>query len=89
MGRCSTLSCVEHVQLTILEECWRLSFAHSLVPKLTPSGAISTNTSTTTTPTGATPAVTPKAPSPPKIVDGARPQDASSAMTSRTYSGLA
>ena len=27
--------CVERVQLTILEECWRPSFARSLVPKMT------------------------------------------------------
>ena len=27
--------CVERLQLTILEECWRPAFARSLVPKMT------------------------------------------------------
>ena len=34
-GRPTSNGCVERVQLTILEECWRASFARSLVPKLT------------------------------------------------------
>jgi transposase InsO family protein len=34
-GRPTSNGCVERVQLTILEECWRPSFARSLVPKLT------------------------------------------------------
>ena len=34
-GRPTSNACVERVQLTILEECWRPSFARSLVPKLT------------------------------------------------------
>ena len=34
-GRPTANGCVERVQLTILEECWRPSFARSLVPKLT------------------------------------------------------
>jgi len=34
-GRPSTNGAVERVQRTILEECWRPSFARSLVPKLT------------------------------------------------------
>ena len=32
-GRPNTNGCVERVQLTILEECWRPAFARSLVPK--------------------------------------------------------
>lgn len=34
-GRPQTNGCVERVQLTILEECWRPSFARPLVPKVT------------------------------------------------------
>ena len=34
-GRPISNGCVERVQLTMLEECWRPSFARSLVPKLT------------------------------------------------------
>jgi transposase InsO family protein len=34
-GRPNSNGCVERVQLTILEECWRPSFARSLVPKMT------------------------------------------------------
>ena len=34
-GRPNSNGCVERVQLTILEECWRPSFARSLVPKTT------------------------------------------------------
>ncbi|MFL5861352.1 MAG: integrase core domain-containing protein [Solirubrobacteraceae bacterium] len=34
-GRSTSNGCAERVQLTILEECWRPSFARSLVPKLT------------------------------------------------------
>ena len=34
-GRPNTNGCVERVQLTILEECWRPAFARSLVPKST------------------------------------------------------
>lgn len=34
-GRPTSNGCVERVQLTILEQCWRPSFARSLVPKLT------------------------------------------------------
>jgi transposase InsO family protein len=34
-GRPNTNGCVERLQLTILEECWRPSFARSLVPKST------------------------------------------------------
>jgi transposase InsO family protein len=34
-GRPTSNGCVERVQQTILEECWRPSFARSLVPKLT------------------------------------------------------
>ncbi len=34
-GRPTSNGCVERVQLTILEECWRASLARSLVPKLT------------------------------------------------------
>ena len=64
-GRPTSNGCVERVQLTILEECWRPSFARSLVPKLTALAATSTSTSPTTTPTGRTPADTPKAASPP------------------------
>src|ERR671915_2221375 len=33
-GRPTTNGAVERVQRTILEECWRPSFARSLVPKL-------------------------------------------------------
>jgi transposase InsO family protein len=32
-GRPNSNGCVERVQLTILEECWRPSFARSLIPK--------------------------------------------------------
>jgi transposase InsO family protein len=34
-GRPNSNGCVERVQLTILEECWRPAFARSLVPKST------------------------------------------------------
>jgi transposase InsO family protein len=34
-GRPNSNGCVERVQLTILEECWRPAFARSLVPKMT------------------------------------------------------
>jgi transposase InsO family protein len=34
-GRPNSNGCVERVQLTILEECWRPTFARSLVPKIT------------------------------------------------------
>lgn len=34
-GRPNSNGCVERVQLTILEECWRPAFARSLVPKAT------------------------------------------------------
>jgi transposase InsO family protein len=34
-GRPNSNGCVERVQLTILEECWRPTFARSLVPKMT------------------------------------------------------
>jgi hypothetical protein len=34
-GRPNSNGCVERLQLTILEECWRPAFARSLVPKLT------------------------------------------------------
>jgi transposase InsO family protein len=34
-GRPTSNGCVERAQLTILEECWRPSFARSLVPKIT------------------------------------------------------
>ncbi len=34
-GRPQTRGCVERVQRTILEECWRPTFARSLVPKFT------------------------------------------------------
>jgi hypothetical protein len=32
-GRPNSNGCVERVQLTILEECWRPAFARSLIPK--------------------------------------------------------
>jgi transposase InsO family protein len=34
-GRPNSNGCVERVQLTILEECWRPAFARSLIPKIT------------------------------------------------------
>ena len=34
-GRPNSNGCVERAQLTILEECWRPTFARSLVPKMT------------------------------------------------------
>ncbi len=34
-GRPNSNGCVERLQLTILEECWRPAFARSLVPKMT------------------------------------------------------
>jgi transposase InsO family protein len=34
-GRPNSNGCVERLQLTILEECWRPAFARALVPKLT------------------------------------------------------
>jgi transposase InsO family protein len=34
-GRPNSNGCVERLQLTILEECWRPTFARSLVPKMT------------------------------------------------------
>jgi hypothetical protein len=49
-ARLTSNGSVEGVQLTILEACWRPSFACSLVPKLTALRRTSTNTSPTTTP---------------------------------------
>jgi transposase InsO family protein len=37
-GRPNSNGCVERLQLTILEECWRPSFARSLVPRMTALG---------------------------------------------------
>ena len=34
-GRPNSNGCVERVELTILEECWRPAFARSLIPKST------------------------------------------------------
>jgi transposase InsO family protein len=34
-GRADSNGCVERLQLTILEECWRPAFARSLAPKIT------------------------------------------------------
>jgi transposase InsO family protein len=34
-GRANSNGCVERVQLTILEECWRPAFSRSLAPKIT------------------------------------------------------
>jgi transposase InsO family protein len=34
-GRPNSNGCVERLQLTILEECWRPAFARALVPKMT------------------------------------------------------
>ena len=34
-GRPQANGCVERVQLTILDECWKPAFARSLIPKLT------------------------------------------------------
>jgi len=34
-GRPNSNGCVERLQLTVLEECWRPAFARSLVPKMT------------------------------------------------------
>ena len=34
-GRPQTNGCVERVQLTVLDECWKPAFARSLIPKLT------------------------------------------------------
>jgi transposase InsO family protein len=34
-GRPNSNGCVERLQLTILEECWRPAFARSLIPKIT------------------------------------------------------
>jgi transposase InsO family protein len=34
-GRPNSNGCVERLQLTILEECWRPSFARALIPKMT------------------------------------------------------
>jgi transposase InsO family protein len=34
-GRPNSNGCVERLQLTILEECWRPAFARSLIPKMT------------------------------------------------------
>ncbi|HZC14317.1 MAG TPA: integrase core domain-containing protein [Thermoleophilaceae bacterium] len=34
-GRPNSNGCVERLQLTILEECWRPAFARALVPKIT------------------------------------------------------
>jgi transposase InsO family protein len=48
-GRRATNGAVERVQRTILEECWRPSFARSLVPKLHGLSRISPATCATTT----------------------------------------
>jgi hypothetical protein len=34
-GRTNSNGCVERVQLTILEECWRPAFSRSLAPRIT------------------------------------------------------
>ena len=34
-GRPNSNGCVERVQLTILEECWRPAFSRSLAPRIT------------------------------------------------------
>lgn len=87
-GRPTSNGCVERVQQTILEECWRPSFARSLVPKLTAlrrdldeylhdynTGRAHTGRHT---------------PRPRPSRDHLRcPQDERSTMTRRDYSGLA
>jgi transposase InsO family protein len=34
-GRPQTIGCIERVQRTVLEECWRPTFARSMVPRYT------------------------------------------------------
>jgi transposase InsO family protein len=60
-GRPNSNGCVERVQLTILEECWRPAFARSLVPKSSALSATSTTTSSNTTTTAPTPGASPTA----------------------------
>ena len=55
-GRPMTNGAVERVQRTILEECWRPSFARSLVPKIGASSGISRATSSSTISSVPTPA---------------------------------
>jgi transposase InsO family protein len=72
-GRPQTNGCVERVQQTILEECWKPAFARYLIPKQTGLSSTSSATSGTTTPNGPIPAAGP----------GAGPQSRSSGRPSR------
>jgi len=51
--------CVERVQQTILDECWKPAFARYLIPNRPGCGSIWNATSGTRTPNGRTPAAVP------------------------------
>jgi transposase InsO family protein len=53
--------CVERVQQTILDECWKPAFARYLIPSRPACGWIWSATCATTTPNGPTPAAGPRA----------------------------
>ena len=59
-GRPQTNGCVERVQQTILDECWKPAFARYLIPNRPGSASISSATSATTTPNAPTPAAGPR-----------------------------
>ena len=60
-GRPQTNGCVERVQQTILEECWKPAFARYLIPKQTGLRLDWSGICATTTPNGPTPAAGPTA----------------------------
>jgi transposase InsO family protein len=60
-GRPQTNGCVERVQQTILDECWKPAFARYLIPKQAGRGSTWNATCATTTPSGPTPAAGPGA----------------------------
>jgi transposase InsO family protein len=60
-GRPQTNGCVERVQQTILDECWKPAFARYLIPSRPACGWIWSATCATTTPNGPTPAAGPRA----------------------------
>jgi transposase InsO family protein len=60
-GRPQTNGCVERVQQTILEKCWKPAFARYLIPSRPASASTSSGISATTTPNAPTPAAGPAA----------------------------
>jgi transposase InsO family protein len=80
-GRPQTNGCVERVQQTILEECWKPAFARYLIPKQTGCSSIWNAISATTTPNAPIPAAGPAA-APQKRSSGRPSCGTSSADTS-------